>query len=205
MLTPSSVAERRGRRRDRLLALCGVIGPAAFVAAWGIGAVVNDRDLSVIDDAISQLAHVDTNTRWLMTAGLVTFGVGVGIAAAGLRSTIGRAAAFALAVTATSTLAVAALPLGVSDLVDRLHGVAAGIGYLALAAAPIAAARPLRRHGARTLARLGTIAAAVSATSLGASLVTDANGAFQRIGLTVVDVWIVTVAAGVAAGARRPS
>jgi hypothetical protein len=154
----------------------------------------------VVDDAISQLAHVDANTRWSMTAGFVVFGLGVGAAAIGMRNIVGRAAAIALATAAVSTLTVAALPLGVSDLVDRLHGIAAGVGYIALAAAPLAAAGPLRRRGARTLAGAGVIVAAVSAISLGATLVADATGAFQRTGLTVVDVWIVAVAALVATG-----
>jgi hypothetical membrane protein len=189
---------------DRRLALGGVVGPIAFVAAWAIGAFADERDLSVIDDAISQLAHVDANTRWLMTAGFITFGIGVGAAAVGMRHLLGRAAAIALAVAAASTLAVALLPLGVSDLVDRLHAVAAGVGYIALATAPLASARPLRRLGLRTLASASVVVAAVSAASLAATLATDATGAFQRIGLTVVDVWIVIVAALFATGRVRP-
>jgi hypothetical membrane protein len=185
---------------SRFLAIGAIVGPVAFVAAWAIGAFVDDRDLSVVDDAISQLAHVDANTRWLMTAGFVAFGLGVGTAAIGMRHVLGRAAAIALAVAAVSTLAVAALPLGVSDLVDRLHGIAAGIGYVALAAAPFASVRPLRRLGARRFAGASVIVAAVAAISLAATVVANATGAFQRIGLTVVDVWIVTAAALVATG-----
>ncbi len=184
----------------RRLALGGIVGPTAFVTAWALGVVVNDRDLALVDDAISQLAHVDSNTRWLMTTGFVTFGVGVGMFAAAARSVLGSPPSFALAVAAVSTLAVAALPLGASDTSDALHGVAAGIGYLTLALAPIAARRPLGRLGHHRLALAGLVASTVSAISLATSLTPAPTGLFQRIGLTVVDVWIVVVATLLALG-----
>jgi hypothetical membrane protein len=181
-----------------------VVGPSAFVAAWAIGAFVDDRELSVIDDAISQLAHVESSARWLMTTGFVLFGVGVGSAAVGMRQVVGRACATALALAAAATLAVAALPLGWSGLVDRLHGVVAGIGYISLAAAPLVAVGPLRRLGAHRLAGAGAIVATVSTLSLIASLVAGPSGALQRLGLTVVDIWIVAVSARVATGRMAP-
>jgi hypothetical membrane protein len=184
----------------RRLAIGGIVGPSAFVAAWAIGAFTNDRQLSAIDDAISQLAHVDSNTRWLMTVGFITFGVGVGLFAISVRSTLGATTSAMLGATAASTVAVAALPLGVSDLVDQLHGVAAAIGYVTLVAAPLAARGSLRQLGANRLASAGVAAAAVAAASLAASLALPATGGFQRLGLTVVDAWIVTTAGLVATG-----
>ncbi len=184
----------------RLLAIGGIVGPATFVSAWAVGAFTNDRQLSVVDDAISQLDHVDSNTRWLMTAGFVTFGIGVGLFAISVRTTLGTSTSALLGATAASTLAVASLPLGVSDTVDRLHGIAAAVGYVTLVAAPLAARVPLRRLGAHRLARAGVVAAVVAAVSLGASLASSADGIFQRVGLTLVDAWIVTVAALVIAG-----
>lgn len=184
----------------RRLALGGIIGPTAFVAAWALGAFANDRDLSAVDDAISQLAHVDSNTRWLMTAGLVTFGVGVGMFAAATRSLLGNATAWALGATALSTLVVAALPLGASDTVDRLHAVAAGVGYVTLAVAPLAASASLHRLGHRRLARMGGISSTVAALSLATSLTSAPTGLFQRIGLTAVDLWLVAVAFMIACG-----
>ncbi len=178
----------------RRIAIGGTVGPTAFVTAWTIGAFTNDRQLSAIDDAISQLAHIESNTRWLMTAGFVTFGVGVGLFAVGVRSLLGTTTSAFLGATAASTIAVALLPLGVSDTIDQLHGIAAAAGYVTLIGAPLAAHGSLRRLGARRLASAGVAAAAVAALSLGASLVVPANGAFQRLGLTVVDAWIVTTA-----------
>jgi len=184
----------------RRLAIGGIVGPSAFITAWAVGAFTNDRQLSAIDDAISQLAHVDSNTRWLMSTGFVTFGVGVGLFAVSARSTLGAPTAAFLGATAASTMAVALLPLGASDTIDQLHGITAAAGYLTLIGAPLAARGSLRRLGAHRLAPAGVAAAAVAAVSLGASLALPANGAFQRLGLTVVDAWIVTTAGLLATG-----
>jgi len=184
----------------RRLAIGGIVGPSAFVTAWAVGAFTNDRQLSAIDDAISQLAHIESNTRWLMTAGFVTFGVGVGLFAVSVRTTLGATTSALLAATATSTSAVALLPLGASDAVDQLHGIAAAAGYITLVGAPLAARRSLRRLGAHRLASAGVAAATVAAVSLGASLALPTTGAFQRLGLTVVDAWFVTTAGLLAIG-----
>lgn len=178
----------------RRLAFGGVVGPVAFVSAWILGGLLDDTDLSPIDDAISQLAAVDSNTRMLMTAGLLTFGFGVGAFAVAAASVLGIRTALALAATAVSTLAVAALPLGSSDAVDSLHGLAAGLGYVTLVLAPIAARKPLRRMGRRRLAAAGVLASTIAAVSLTASLTSAPTGLFQRLGIASIDIWIVAVA-----------
>jgi hypothetical protein len=188
---------------ERRLAIGGIVGPIAFVAAWAIGAAVDDRQLSPIDDAISQLAHVESNTRVLMTAGFITFGVGVGLFALAVGRRLGAATSAWLTATAAATIAVALLPLGASGSIDRLHGVAAGIGYVTLIAAPLSARRALEHLGAARLARAGVAAAVVAAVSLAASLTVGPVGGFQRLGLTAVDAWIVAVAARVATGQLR--
>ena len=72
--------------------LGGVIGPAGFIGAWVIGAAATSAPYSSIDDAISRLAAVGSDTRWLMTAGFVTFGLSLPVYAWALRSTVhGRA------------------------------------------------------------------------------------------------------------------
>jgi hypothetical membrane protein len=185
---------RPSSRGFRSLWVGGVVGPTAFVLAWTISGFTNDSELSAIHDAISELAAVDVNTRWLMTVGFVTFGVGVGAFAVAVMWIIDTLTALALGAAAASTLAVAALPLGVSDTVDTLHGVAAGIGYVTLAFAPIAAYGPLRRMGRARLAAAGSIVALVAALCLTASLTSGPTGVFQRVGLTILDIWIVVVA-----------
>src|SRR5206468_5718933 len=85
-------------------------------------------------------------------------------------------------------------PLGRSASGDTVHGVFAGAGYLTLALTPLLAARPLRRAGRATLANLSVAAGSVAGISLLATTTTDANGLFQRLGLTIVDIWIVMTA-----------
>jgi hypothetical protein len=93
-----------------------------------------------------------------------------------------------------ATLGVAAFPLHVSTTVDRAHGTCAGIGYIALALVPLLAAGTLASEGHHRAALLSRLVAAVSAASLVATPFTEANGLFQRLGLTVVDVWLVATA-----------
>ena len=73
----------------RVAALAGVVGPAAFIGAWSVGAAVTSREYSSIDDAISRLAAVGADTRALMTTGFVGFGVGLPVYAWALRRSSG--------------------------------------------------------------------------------------------------------------------
>ena len=177
--------------RVRTAALGGVVGPAAFIGAWTIGAAVTTVEYSSIDDAISRLAVVGADTRALMTAGFITFGVALPVYAWALRRVVGGAAArITAAATGVATLAVAATPLDRSATVDAWHGVAAGIGYVTLAVTPLLAARPLSQIGHRTLAAAGVVAGAVSAISLVLTTTGLPMGLFQRLGLTASDIWI---------------
>ena len=74
------------------------------------------------------------------------------------------------------------------------------LGYITLAATQLLAYRPLVRGGHRRLACFGAIAGAVSGTSLLLSSVGDWSGLFQRVGLTVSDVWIVASAGAILSG-----
>ena len=187
----------------RTAALGGVIGPAAFIGAWTVGAAVTTREYSSIDDAISRLAAVGADTRALMTAGFIGFGVGLPVYASALRRVVGGAAWLTAAATGIATLGVAATPLDRSATVDTWHGVAAGIGYVTLAATPLLAARPLSQHGHRALAAAGVVAGAVSAISLVLTTTGLPTGLFQRLGLTATDIWIVTSALAIASGRLR--
>lgn len=178
----------------RTATLGGVIGPAGFIGAWVIGAAVTAAPYSSIDDAISRLAAVDSDIRWLMTAGFVTFGLSLPVYARALRATVPGRAWITATATGLATLAVAAAPLDRSDSVDRLHGIFAGIGYLTLAATPLLAARPLIAMGHRRLARSGIAAGLTSAISLALTTTGLPTGLFQRVGLTVSDAWIVAAA-----------
>jgi hypothetical membrane protein len=181
------------RSNTRLTALGGIVGPAAFVAAWVTGGATKDG-YSPVHDAISRLAAVGASTRPLMTAGFVVFGTAVPVYAAALRRSVPGVAWITATITGLSTLAVAAAPLDHSSTVDSLHALFAGIGYLTLAATPLLAARPLLRAGQRTLARTGLVAGGIAATSLALTVTGLPTGLFQRVGLTAGDVWLVATA-----------
>jgi hypothetical membrane protein len=207
-LTPPTAAARRSRARRRtasertvrLAALGGVIGPIGFVGAWIASAATTSVPYSSVDEAISRLAAVGSDTRWLMTAGFVTFGVALPIYSIALRSTVAGWAWTTAAATGIATLAVAATPLDRSDTIDTLHGAFATIGYVTLAATPLLAARPLQSSGHRTLAGLGVAVGVTSAVALALTPTSLPTGLFQRLGLTASDVWIVSTAVAITTG-----
>jgi len=177
MLTPAQ------RRR----ALGGVIGPAAFVGAWAVGGAT-ESGYSPVHDPISELAQSGASTRVLMTAGFVVFGVAVTMYATALRAALPGWAWFAAFVAGIATLGVAAFPLG-SPTSDSIHGLFVGTGYVALAATPPLAAPRLDRRRP-----ISIVVGVISAVCLAATLAGPAHGLFQRLGLTVVDAWIVATA-----------
>lgn len=188
------------RDHVRTAALGGVVGPAGFIGAWVIGAAATSAPYSSIDDAISRLAAVGSDTRWLMTAGFVTFGLSLPVYAWALRSTVPGRGWITATATGLATLAVAAAPLDRSNTVDRLHGIFAGIGYLTLAATPFLAASPLLAMGHRRLARSGIAAGTTSAIALALTTTGLPTGLFQRVGLTASDAWIVATALAIRRG-----
>ena len=188
------------RNPIRNAALGGVIGPAGFIGAWAIGAAATSAPYSSIDDAISRLAAVGSDTRWLMTAGFVTFGLSLPVYAWALRTTVPGLAWITATATGLATLAVAAAPLDRSETVDRLHSIFAGFGYLTLAATPLLASSPLRAMGHHRLARFGIAAGLTSATSLALTITGLPTGLFQRVGLTASDAWIIASALTISRG-----
>jgi len=188
----------------RRLAVGGVIGPVGFIGAWLTGAATTSIDYSSVDDAISRLAAVGADSRPLMTAGFVVFGVAVPTFAAALRKHVDGPAWIAAAATGVATLAVAATPLDRSSLVDALHGVFATAGYATLVAVPLLSLVPLKHAGHRAFAATGAVLAGVSTVSLVLSSTDLPTGLFQRLGLTSIDLWIVAVALAIATGKIEP-
>ena len=195
------------RRRDpafpawiRRAALGGVVGPTAFIGGWITSAAITDRSYSSIDEAISRLAAVGADTRVLMTAGFIGFGVALPVYGVALRRAVPGPAWAMATLAGVTTLGVAATPLDRSPTVDTLHALLAGIGYVALAATPLLAARPLLRGGHITLARFGLAVGSVSAVSLALASTSLPTGLFQRLGLTGTDAWIVASAITIARG-----
>ncbi len=196
-----------GLGASRWMALGGVIGPVAFVGAWATGAVLTSVEYSVATDAISRLAAVGSDVRWLMTAGFIIFGVGLMAFATALRCRLDGWAWAAAGATGAIALVVAAAPLDRSDNVSTLHGIAAAAGYVALVATPLLAARPLRRCGHELLALSGSVCGALAIVALAISAAPAPTGLFQRTGLTLVDAWIVATSVVILRGAEfdRPA
>ena len=180
----------------RTAALCGILGPVAFVGGWLVNGLRTDGYDPVVQ-AISQLAREGAPTRLSMSVCFVAFGVLVPVWAPTVARRVGAPALRpAVTVAGLATVAVAALPLtrepgGTQDL---LHALAAGTGYVAMALTPLLAVRALRRAGRTRAAALSGLTGVVSAAALVATVVSDSSGLFQRLGLGVVDLWHVVVA-----------
>ena len=176
--------------RQRRLAACGILGAGGFVAAWAVCGWARE-DYSPINDAISRLAEVGSPRREWMTAGFAAFGIGVPIYARALRIAVPGPAWVAATVTGVATLGVAAAPLGRAD---AAHSVFATVGYVSLAALPLLAAPTFRRAGAAGWARWSAACGLGSAVALMASTLDRRAGLTQRLGLGIIDLWIVGTA-----------
>lgn len=191
----------------RHIAWGGAIGPVAFIGAWAIGGATANGAYSPVRDTISRLAAVGADTRTLMTAGLATFGLAVPVYAAALRRSVPGRAWITAATAGVATLGVAAAPLEHSPLIDQVHLVAAGTGYVALTAVPLLARRPLIDAGHRRLAGFGSVMAAIAVVALPLSLAIDQTGLLQRVGLTAGDLFLIVSVPTISGGRAsiRPS
>jgi hypothetical protein len=175
-----------------------VVGPAAFVTAWAVlGARMQGYDPTT--DAISRLAADGAPYQAGMTAGFVTFGVGVPLFAMALRNALTGPAWMTAAATGLATLGVAALPLD-GWAGDPAHAVAAGIGYVTLAATPLLAAGPLADLGHRRAASASRVIGIAALACLAGTTGAERSGLLQRLGLTLGDLWLVAAAVGILRG-----
>ncbi len=180
---------REGDARLGPLAAGGVVGPVAFIAAWSLlGPTVDGY--SPVDDPISRLAAVGAPSRTLMTAGLVAFGGGLCLYAVALRGALAGPGWVAAALAGASALGVAAFPLGESAN-DGPHAAFAVTAYAAVAGIPLLAVQPMRASSRLGWARFSLSAGLLASGLLLATAVGPASGLFQRMGLTVADLWIV--------------
>lgn len=150
------------------------------------------KGYSPFRDHISDLDAVDAPTRPLMNAAFTTFALAVGLAAGPLRTRLGTPTALAMGANAALSLGIMVAPLGRSRAGDRLHGVVAGLGYLALAATAPSAAPVLARRNPR-LAQASVGVGVTSMACLVASLIRPEKGFWQRAGITTTDAWMVVV------------
>lgn len=164
-----------------------MVGPIIFIAAWAVmGATAAGHDPT--RDAISRLAALGAPTRPAMTAGLVALGAGIALYGFALRPS----PTWALPVASGAlTLVVAALPL--ESRYDTAHGVAATLGYATLAAVPVVVGS---RYARPVWARMSVATGLVSGALLLASVLVSRDGLYQRMGLTVAQLWVAISALG---------
>ena len=177
----------------------GVAGPVLFIASWVTAGMLREG-YDPTTHAISRLAAFETPDRWIVTAGIVAFGIGAVIFGLGIRRHIGSGAGLALVAAGLTSFAVAVFPCtkgcpGPGDFTDTAHVIAAGAHYVAFTLAVLLAGREnMRRSGAgyRTFCFMtgGLAALALSAQGLGMG----PNGLMQRIGLTLNDFWMIVTA-----------
>jgi hypothetical membrane protein len=170
----------------------GVLGPAAFVAAWAILGLTASG-YSPVDDAISRLGAVGAPTRPAMTAGFVAYGMGLVLFGMALRSILPGGAWASAIVTGVAAWGVAAFPLG-SAAGDPLHDAFAVLGYLSLLSVPLLAAPELARNHHRRWAACSVAVGIVSGACLLATAIDPVHGLSQRAGLTIADAWVIAFA-----------
>ncbi len=177
----------------RVLRWGGVVGPAGFVTAWATAGALTEG-YSPTHEAISRLGAARAPKRGLMTAGFVCFGVGVPAYSVALRDSLGGRAWLAATVTGLATLGAGAFPLDNSTTVDRIHYGLAAVGSSSLALTPILAAQTLSARGHDRVAAASLLVGVASGACLAATALVSTEGLWQRIGLTLGEVWIAASA-----------
>ena len=188
---------------DRLLQGCGLLGPAAFTAAW-IAASARQPGYSPVNEHISGLAAPDAHAPAVMTAGFWALGLGtVAFAAALDRRTSGDSIAPGL--LGASGLAICAAgvlrrdrmsnwpmpgePVGRQSWVNDAHDLASVVGHLTATTGLLALAWRLRREPTlRDLsvpAALAAVASSGMMTYFARDVVRPGNGIVQRAGVSI--------------------
>ncbi|WP_456825849.1 DUF998 domain-containing protein [Cellulomonas sp. P5_E12] len=178
-----------------------IAAPVAMIGGWTLAAA-QQPSFDAVQETISALAASTATDPWIMTTGLAITGVAHMVTAAGLRP-VPRAARAMHALGGAATLAVAALPV---DAYPTAHGIAAGIGFGALALWPALA----RRRGATGVLRpaVGLGASAALVGLLGVFVVElqvdgDAVGLSERALAGAQALWPLVVVVALRRDARR--
>ncbi len=200
-------------RAHRALALCGLIGPAAFTAAWALG-TVRQPGYSVAHEHISGLAAPDADNPAVMTVGFLALGTAtVGFAAAleerlggkgSAKGPVKASAGLGPALIGASGVAMVVAGLfrrdrmsnhpepgqapGQSGIYD-VHDAASVVGALTSSVGLFSLAARLRREpGLEDLARPTMVAAAAGSGLLAwfaRGVTRPGNGLVQRAGVTI--------------------
>jgi hypothetical membrane protein len=219
------------RTAIRLGAIAGIVGPAAFTAAWVVASLLQTGH-SATEVQISGLAAPDARDPWIMITGFVVLGGcsagfgaalhaelgGSGRAGAG-RAGAGRAGAGPRLIQVAGLLTVAAGLLRRDQMLltapaheswhNHAHDVVSAVIYVALVVAPLLLARRFRRDPRWSALRWPLMGASLATAAV---LVVFFTGAFpswasllQRIGVSIPLAAVCAVAARLLATSRGES
>ncbi len=196
----------------RLRSACGMIGPAAFTAAWLL-AQRRQADYQVRHEHISGLAARDATDPLVMTAGFLALGTCTLAFASALERRLGPRAGIGPALIGVAGLATIAAGVFRRDRrsnfpapgqpegqswVNDVHDAAAVLGGMAGTAGLIALAPALARDP--TLRDLSKSSLSAAGASAGMSawflrdVVRPGNGLLQRVNVTIPLVFMVRLA-----------
>ncbi len=217
--TPGLARVRRRANLIRLGALAGLVGPAAFTAAWVIGAL-RQPGKSFATVQISGLAADDARDPWIMISGFLLLG-GCGIAfGRALHAELGgrrRAGPAPAAIQAAGVLAIAAgllrrdhvlLTTGPASWHNHAHDVVSAAVYVLLVSAPVMLAFRFRRDPRWRGLPVALVAAAAASAALlvffYAAPHDSWDATLQRIAVTLPLAAIAAVAVRLTALAGSP-
>lgn len=187
----------------------GLVAVTLYIAGWAIAGQTRDG-YDPSEQAISELFEIGAPwaSRGLLTAGLALSGIAFLLLAPALDRALpgkGRLGPALVVLAGVGTLGVLAAPCTPScpgfgtTATDSWHVITAGLGYSALASAPLAFGWRLR-HDTPRLARWSAIIGGVSVVLFlvhVSGLVPVAPGLQQRVFNTIADAWYVLVAVAV--------
>jgi hypothetical membrane protein len=194
----------------RLLAWCGIAGPAAFTAAW-VASSLRQTGYSAGKVQLSGLAAMDARDPQIMIAGFIVLGVcSVAFSAAlGRVAAAGPAGPWLVKSAGAATVAaglfrrdhmlLAGPGFAGESWHNQVHDLVSGIAYAAMIATPLVLARRFRGDPdwaplSRPLQVLALISAA--ALALFASRAVEPwNGVVQRVAVTLPLMVVVLVTA----------
>ncbi|GMA31952.1 DUF998 domain-containing protein [Litorihabitans aurantiacus] len=156
-----------------------VVAPVAMIGGWLLAESLQPS-FDPVTETISALAVATRTTPWVLGVALVTTGAAHVVTALGTRR-LRPAARAVLALGGVATAAVGLLPV---DAHPQAHGVAAGVGFGALALWPALTARRARSGGTGVERPLPALGGTALLTALVVVFVVTLASGSGPIGLT---------------------
>lgn len=193
----------------------GLVALAMYIGGWAIAGQIRDG-YDPVEQAISELFELASPwaSRGLLTAGLALSGVAFLLLAPTLHRALpgrGRLGPALVGLAGVGTLGALAAPCSAgcpgfgTSPTDTWHVVTAGIGYGALASAPLAFGWRLRRDAPRLAAwsmTFGAVSVVLFAVYV-SGVVPAATGLWQRVFNTTADAWYLLIVVVLLRGDRR--